>query len=177
MVQIGKKRKRSSVDLKSSKTMSQVKTKLLSFQASAAQPVAPTESQHAYLHETLDFLKPGNIQDANGNKLGSANYDGSTLKVPMDFLKKQTPAMYQWWSIKSKNYDVILFFKASDIALVYLFLKTLVAACTLTRKTRKNIEAAGMWFYREFFAFHKQHSEPVRQFFRKWEKSVNCFVV
>ena len=89
--------------------MTQVKSKLLSFQAVASPVVEATHS--SYFHETLEFLQPDKIKDANGNRPESPNYDNSTLKIPSDFFKKLTPAMYQWWTIKSKHFDVILFFK------------------------------------------------------------------
>ena len=39
------------------------------------------------------------------------DYDPSTLYVPYDFLQNQTPAMRQWWELKSLHFDTILFFK------------------------------------------------------------------
>ena len=36
------------------------------------------------------------------------------LQVPSSFLNKLTPAMRQWWTIKSENYDTILFFKVRE---------------------------------------------------------------
>ena len=36
------------------------------------------------------------------------------LQVPSSFLNKLTPAMRQWWTIKSENYDTILFFKVKE---------------------------------------------------------------
>ena len=63
-------------------------------------------------HDALpDFLKPENIKDKNGNKPDSPQYDYNTLYVPPDFLKKQTPAMKQFWEFKSQNFDKVLFFK------------------------------------------------------------------
>ena len=58
-----------------------------------------------------DFLKPEKIKDKNGNTPDSPEYDNSTLYVPPEFLKKQTPAMRQFWEFKSKNFDKVLFFK------------------------------------------------------------------
>ena len=40
-------------------------------------------------------------------------YIFSPDQVPTSFLNKCTPAMRQWWVLKSENYDTILFFKAS----------------------------------------------------------------
>ena len=37
-----------------------------------------------------------------------------SLQVPTSFLNKLTPAMRQWWTIKSENYDTILFFKVKE---------------------------------------------------------------
>ena len=63
-------------------------------------------------HDALpEFLKPENIKDKNGNRPDSPDYDNSTLYVPPDFIKKQTPAMKQFWDFKSKNFDKVLFFK------------------------------------------------------------------
>ena len=33
------------------------------------------------------------------------------LQLPVDFLKKQTPALRQWWEIKRDNFDTVLMFK------------------------------------------------------------------
>ena len=67
---------------------------------------------HANPHDALpDFLKPENIKDKKGNRPDSPEYDCNTLFVPPDFLKKQTPAMKQFWEFKSNNFDKVLFFK------------------------------------------------------------------
>ena len=73
--------------------------------------LAKTDFQ-ANPHDALpDFLKPENIKDKNGNSPNSDQYDCNTLYVPPDFLKKQTPAMRQFWEFKSQNFDKVLFFK------------------------------------------------------------------
>ena len=67
---------------------------------------------HSNPHDALpDFLKPEYIKDKNGNRPDSDQYDCNTLYVPPDYLKKQTPAMKQFWEFKSKNFDKVLFFK------------------------------------------------------------------
>jgi DNA mismatch repair protein MSH6 len=38
-------------------------------------------------------------------------YDGTTLFIPQDFIKKSTPAMQQYWNFKADNFDKVLFFK------------------------------------------------------------------
>lgn len=50
-------------------------------------------------------------RDINGNKPDSPDYDPRTLLVPQEFLKKDTPAMVQWWNVKAQNMDTVLFFK------------------------------------------------------------------
>ena len=73
--------------------------------------LAKTDFQ-ANPHDALpDFLKPENIKDKNGNRPDSPQYDCNTLFVPPEFLKKQTPAMRQFWEFKSQNFDKVLFFK------------------------------------------------------------------
>lgn len=68
-------------------------------------------SDTQWFHERLEFLKPDKIRDIRGNRLDHPEYDEKTLYVPQDFLDKQTPAMRQWWILKSKHYDTVLFFK------------------------------------------------------------------
>lgn len=81
------------------------------------------EEAHAngarWLHETLDFLRPEKIRDAEGRKPTDSNYDPHTLYVPPDFLAKQTPGMRQWWTLKSKYADAILFFKMGKFYELY----------------------------------------------------------
>ena len=73
--------------------------------------LAKTDFQ-ANPHDALpDFLKPENIKDKNGSRPDSPQYDCNTLYVPQDFIKKQTPAMRQFWEFKSQNFDKVLFFK------------------------------------------------------------------
>ncbi|KAF5279807.1 hypothetical protein FQA39_LY18229 [Lamprigera yunnana] len=64
-----------------------------------------------WLHNKLDFLKVEHIRDINKNRPDHPDYDERTLYVPADFLSKQTPAMRQWWVLKSKHFDTVLFFK------------------------------------------------------------------
>ncbi|KAH7642757.1 dna mismatch repair protein msh6-like protein [Dermatophagoides farinae] len=80
----------------------------------------PTSSEQAtntqWPHLSYKFLQPKYIKDLNGNPMLindelNVNYDPSTLYVPIEFLEQQTPAMRQWWELKSRNYDTILFFK------------------------------------------------------------------
>nr|CAH8855771.1 unnamed protein product [Trichobilharzia regenti] len=73
----------------------------------------------SWTHLSLPFLDPCKIKDANGRKPDHPNYDPCTLYVPEEFKAKQTPGMRQWWEMKSRYYDVILFFKVGKFYEMY----------------------------------------------------------
>lgn len=72
-----------------------------------------------WAHETLDFLMPRQIRDKNKNRPNDKDYDPRTLHVPQDFIKQQTPAMSQWWTLKSDHFDCIFFFKVGKFYELY----------------------------------------------------------
>lgn len=79
-------------------------------------PAIPTAiSDTNWVHNKLDFLTPHKIRDINKNRPDHPDYDARTLYVPDDFLNKQTPAMRQWWILKSKHFDSVLFFKVNNV--------------------------------------------------------------
>eukprot|EP00752_Nemacystus_decipiens_P016520 g14766.t2 len=61
-------------------------------------------------HHSFDWLYKNRV-DANRRKPEDPLYNPRTLYVPPSFLKKETPAMVQWWKFKSENMDTVLFFK------------------------------------------------------------------
>uniref|UniRef100_M4BJP3 DNA mismatch repair protein n=1 Tax=Hyaloperonospora arabidopsidis (strain Emoy2) TaxID=559515 RepID=M4BJP3_HYAAE len=63
-----------------------------------------------HIHDSLPWLHKER-RDINGNAPDSPDYDPRTIKVPPEFLKKETPAMVQWWEVKATNMDTVLFFK------------------------------------------------------------------
>lgn len=65
--------------------------------------------QHPHL--TYDFLYTPKRLDILQRKPDDPDFDDKTLYVPEQFLNSQTPAMRQWWTIKQRNMDAILFFK------------------------------------------------------------------
>nr|CAH7732518.1 unnamed protein product [Callosobruchus chinensis] len=83
-----------------------------------SQPII-TDPNSNWTHNTLPFLKPEKIMDACKHKPSHPDYDPRTLFVPDSFLKDQTPAMRQWWEIKSKHMDCILFFKVGKFYELY----------------------------------------------------------
>ncbi|XP_050303383.1 probable DNA mismatch repair protein Msh6 isoform X2 [Anthonomus grandis grandis] len=78
-----------------------------------------TSLDSSWLHDTLEFLKPEKIKDADKRRASDPNYDPRTLYVPQDFLEKLTPAMRQWWILKSQNFDTVLFFKVGKFYELY----------------------------------------------------------
>lgn len=73
-------------------------------------PSEPT-SEVLHLHQNYTFLYPPERRDINKRPPDHPDYDEKTLYVPPKFLDSQTPALRQWWLIKQKNMDAILFFK------------------------------------------------------------------
>ena len=57
------------------------------------------------------FVKERYIRDANGRRPMHPAYDGTTLLVPEKEWRNFTPAMRQYWEIKSTNFEKILLFK------------------------------------------------------------------
>jgi hypothetical protein len=67
-------------------------------------------------HHKWTWLQPGRRMDKQKRKPGQNGYNPRTLYVDPTFLKKQTPAMQQWWEVKSENMDTVLFFKVRELA-------------------------------------------------------------
>ncbi|XP_001661901.2 probable DNA mismatch repair protein Msh6 [Aedes aegypti] len=72
-----------------------------------------------WAHQKLDFLKPEKIKDIQGNRPSSEKYDSRTLYVPESFLGTLTPAMRQWWELKCRHMDCVLFFKVGKFYELY----------------------------------------------------------
>lgn len=72
-----------------------------------------------WLHNSLDFLQPHKIMDGNKRKPNDPHYDGTTLHVPESYLKTISPAMRQWWELKSNYWDTVLFFKVGKFYELY----------------------------------------------------------
>uniref|UniRef100_H2YND8 DNA mismatch repair protein n=1 Tax=Ciona savignyi TaxID=51511 RepID=H2YND8_CIOSA len=95
----------------------ETKSRLSLFQADNVE--ASGEGQQKYLHETLDFLHEGKLRDKEGRKVSDPGYDKTSLKIPSEFMSKLTPAMHQWWKLKSTNFNVVLFFKVGKFYELY----------------------------------------------------------
>lgn len=87
------------------------------------------EKGDEYTHEKLDFLKPDHIRDFYGRRPDDADYDHTTVKIPDQFMKEQTPGHYQWWTIKSLNFDTVLLFKVGKFYELYHMDATVAVNC------------------------------------------------
>ncbi|XP_050071807.1 probable DNA mismatch repair protein Msh6 [Anopheles maculipalpis] len=97
----------------------QKKIKLEKLNETIDEPGPALDEPTVWTHQKLDFLKPNKIKDIHGNRPGSDKYDGRTLYVPDSYLSTLTPAMRQWWILKSKNFDCVLFFKVGKFYELY----------------------------------------------------------
>lgn len=59
----------------------------------------------------FEWLDPSRIRDASGRRPNDPLYDRTTLYIPPEVMKKMTASQKQYWSIKSRYMDVVLFFK------------------------------------------------------------------
>lgn len=75
----------------------------------------------------FEWLHPSQIKDANGRKPGDPLYDKQTLYIPPDALRKMSASQKQYWDVKCKYMDIVLFFKvvSSTFSLVYSSFKLL----------------------------------------------------
>ncbi|KAH0951034.1 hypothetical protein HN011_010133 [Eciton burchellii] len=77
------------------------------------------DTTNTWPHLKLDFLHPEKIKDIHKRTPKNPDYDPKTLYVPIDFLNNQTPAMRQWWELKSNRFDCVLFFKVGKFYELY----------------------------------------------------------
>ncbi|CAH1773939.1 unnamed protein product [Owenia fusiformis] len=97
------------------------KSRLSAFSApdSVSSPSRPGVEEQVYTHFTLDFLKPDKIKDAEKRLKSHPDYDPRTLHIPERFLNDCTPGHRQWWDIKAKLFDTVLFFKVGKFYELY----------------------------------------------------------
>ncbi|XXQ38336.1 DNA mismatch repair protein [Plasmodiophora brassicae] len=60
-----------------------------------------------------------NPRDKKGRTRDDPNYDPTTIMVPTAALDKMSPGQRQYWTIKSTNYDTVLFFKIGKFYELY----------------------------------------------------------
>ncbi|GJN32220.1 hypothetical protein PR202_gb20709 [Eleusine coracana subsp. coracana] len=64
----------------------------------------------------FEWLNPLNIRDASGRRPNDPLYDRSTLFIPPDALRKMSTSQKQYWNIKCRYMDIVLFFKVVGIS-------------------------------------------------------------
>ncbi|EAS01389.2 DNA mismatch repair MutS family DNA-binding domain protein (macronuclear) [Tetrahymena thermophila SB210] len=62
-------------------------------------------------YELPYFLTKKYLKDAEGRPVDDPEYDPSTLFIPIQELKKETPLFQQYWKIKVKHFDKVVFFR------------------------------------------------------------------
>ncbi|OIT00388.1 PREDICTED: DNA mismatch repair protein MSH7 isoform X1 [Nicotiana attenuata] len=67
----------------------------------------------------FEWLHPSQIKDANGRMPGDPLYDKRTLFIPPDALRKMSASQKQYWDVKCKYMDILLFFKVGKFYELY----------------------------------------------------------
>ncbi|KAK6941539.1 DNA mismatch repair protein MutS, connector domain [Dillenia turbinata] len=80
---------------------------------------AENNNQVSDSNSKFDWLSPSSIRDANGRRPGDALYDKKTLYIPPDALNKMSASQKQYWNVKCKYMDVVLFFKVGKFYELY----------------------------------------------------------
>lgn len=91
---------------------------------------APTPSRSAKFKQKNDerYSWLADVKDENGNSPDSEEYDPRTLHVPKSAWAAFTPFEKQFWEIKSKHWDTVVFFK--KVALIKLMIRESFLNCT-----------------------------------------------
>lgn len=105
----------SSSPSKRTKTLSNISRTPLKKSTSAASTAGPEED----LEESGRYDWLVNVKDANGNRPDSPEYDPRTLYIPPGAWNKFTPFEKQFWEIKSKLMDTVVFFKKGKFYELY----------------------------------------------------------
>ncbi|XP_015966496.1 DNA mismatch repair protein MSH7 isoform X1 [Arachis duranensis] len=75
--------------------------------------------KEAEVASRFEWLDPSRIKDASGRRPNDPLYDRTTLYIPPDALKKMSASQKQYWSVKCKYMDVMLFFKVGKFYELY----------------------------------------------------------
>ncbi|TKY44657.1 DNA mismatch repair protein MSH7 [Spatholobus suberectus] len=75
--------------------------------------------KEAEVASKFEWLNPSRIRDANGRRPNDPSYDRTTLYIPPEVLGKMSASQKQYWSVKCKYMDVVLFFKVGKFYELY----------------------------------------------------------
>ncbi|CAH9131382.1 unnamed protein product [Cuscuta epithymum] len=67
----------------------------------------------------FEWLHPSRIRDANSRRPSDPLYDNTTLYIPPDALRKMSASQKQYWDVKCRYMDVVLFFKVGKFYELY----------------------------------------------------------
>lgn len=81
--------------------------------------IIPLSKQDQLVEGGYEWLKPGNIRDADGNKQGTPDYNPRTLYIPKSAESKFGNFETQFWAHKKQNFDSIVFFQKGKFYEVY----------------------------------------------------------
>nr|QIC49977.1 DNA mismatch repair protein Msh6-like protein [Actinia equina] len=97
------------------------KFQMTSSPSTSSEKKTDKDNGNGFAHERLEWLKEQKRKDKHGRPMSHPDYDPKTLLVPASFLssKEVTPAMKQWWTLKSENFDTVLFFKIGKFYELY----------------------------------------------------------
>lgn len=98
---------------------SQPKPSLARESSSRVSAIIPMSKQDQLVEGGYDWLKPGNIKDADGNKQGTPDYNPRTLYIPRKASDNFGNFEKQFWQHKSQNFDSIVFFQKGKFYELY----------------------------------------------------------
>ncbi|KOM54278.1 hypothetical protein LR48_Vigan10g017000 [Vigna angularis] len=78
-----------------------------------------TTKKEVEMASKFEWLDPSRIRDANGRRPNNPLYDRTTLYIPPEVLSKLSASQKQYWSVKCKYMDVVLFFKVRKFYELY----------------------------------------------------------
>ena len=94
--------------------------------------------------EIPSFMKKENIRDNELRRPDDSDYDPSTIHIPDDEYEKLTPLMKQYWGIKRKYYDSIIFVRMCHWYCVFYYD---IAVLNLLSNTHLKISSCMEGFY------------------------------
>ncbi|XP_046478017.1 probable DNA mismatch repair protein Msh6 [Neodiprion pinetum] len=110
---------KSAAPKKNSRGKTQVKSELKNSDPPSQTTGNSSVNTQGWSHLKYDFLQKNKIKDIHQRPPSDPNYDPRTLYVPHYFKINQTPAMKQWWEMKCKNFDCVIFFKVGKFYELY----------------------------------------------------------
>lgn len=96
-----------------------IKPKLSKETSSRVSAIVPMSKQDQLVEGGYDWLKPGNIKDADGNRQGTSEYNPRTLYIPPAAASRFGNFEKQFWEHKSRNFDSIVFFQKGKFYELY----------------------------------------------------------